>query len=235
MCAGPNSSPMKTSVEKSDNQSVSEEVGLGPVSALAGIAAPIIFTVMVTLESLLRLGYSQISNYISDLGVGSFAFLQNANFIVTGLLVGFFAISFQANLPSRAGASRNNAFMAVEISGVGTIGAGITLMLWSVFPTDYFFFWIHTTVTFIAFFAFAAAQLHTYRALKGDASWGNYPKASLVGGVFTLAAIFVFIFTLGTNFYGLTERLVVAVPFVWLVASGAKFYSRVTTATGGSS
>lgn len=115
--------------------------------------------------------------------------------------------------------------MALEISGVGTILAGITLMLWSAFPTEYFFFWIHTIVTFIAFFAFTAAQLSTWRALKGDASRGIYPRASLLGGVLTLAAIFAFIFTLGTDFYGLTERLVVAVPFVWLVVSGVKFYS----------
>ena len=221
---------MKTSVDVSDNRNL-PEVGLGPMSAVAGIAAPIIFTVMVAVEGALRLGYSQVSNYISDLGVGSLAMLQNANFVVTGLLVGFFAISFQANLPSRAGASKSNAFMAVEISGVGTIGAGITLMLWSVFPTDYFFFWMHTAVTFIAFFAFAAAQLYTWRALRGEPSWGNYPRASLLGGVLTLAAIFLFIFTLGTNFCGFTERVVVAIPFVWLVASGAKFYSRETPAS----
>jgi hypothetical membrane protein len=184
---------------------------------------------MVALESALRPGYSQISDYISDLGVGSFATLQNVNFIITGFMVGFFAISFQANLHSRAGASKRNAFMALEISGAGTILAGITLMLWSAFPTDYFFFWIHTTVTFVAFFALGAAQLFTWRALKGDASWGIYPRASLLGGALTLAAIFVFIFTLGTNFYGLTERLVVAVPFVWLVVSVMKFHSRGAT------
>jgi hypothetical protein len=44
MSVGLNAQAMKTSVDESDNQNLSEEVGLGPVSTLAGIAAPIIFT-----------------------------------------------------------------------------------------------------------------------------------------------------------------------------------------------
>ena len=53
---------------------------------------------------------------------------------------------------------------------------------------------------------------------------------SLLGGVLTLAlaAILVFIFTLGTTYYGITERAVVAVPFIWLAVTGAKFYTRMS-------
>lgn len=172
-----------------------------------------------------------MSNYISDLGIGPYAIIQNVNFIVSGLLIGFFALGTLANLPSRAGASMRNAVRATGIAAIGTILAGVTLMLWSAFPTDYSIFWIHTAVSFIAFFALGAAPILTWRSLKGDDSWGNYPSASLVGGILTVVAIFIFFFSLGTTFYGLTERLVVAVPLVWIAGTGAKFYSRTSRAT----
>lgn len=52
------------------------------MAAWAGIIAPILFTFLVAVESILRQGYSQISNYVSELGVGSYAIIQNTNFII---------------------------------------------------------------------------------------------------------------------------------------------------------
>ena len=49
--------------------------------AICGIIGPILFWVMVIIESILRPGYSQSYNYVSDLGVGPFAIIQNINFI----------------------------------------------------------------------------------------------------------------------------------------------------------
>src|SRR6266516_2158292 len=53
----------------------------------AAIIAPILFTISVIVESVLRSGYSQIYNYISELGVGPYAIIQIASFIVFGLLL----------------------------------------------------------------------------------------------------------------------------------------------------
>ena len=50
--------------------------------AICGIIAPIIFWIMVIVESILRPGYSQYYNFVSDLGVGHLAILQNINFIL---------------------------------------------------------------------------------------------------------------------------------------------------------
>lgn len=160
------------------------------------------------------------------MGVGPHSIIQNLNFITSGLLVGLFAFSIEANLPASGNGSKSNVVLSIQVASVGIINAGVTLVLWASFPNDYFFFWIHTAMTFIGFFAFSAAQIFTWRALRSNPSWGRYPKLSLVCGVLTLTAIFVFILSLGTSFHGVTERLVVAVPFVWLAATGIKFYTK---------
>jgi hypothetical membrane protein len=198
------------------------------VSALAGIAAPILFTLLVVVESLLRPGYSQLADVISDLGVGPYSMIQNLNFIATGLLIGLFAFSIKTNLPAKSGTKKSDAARSIVIATVGTIIAGLTLVLWAWFPDDYFFFWIHTGASFIAFFSLSAAQIFAWRALRRNPSWGWYSKFSLIVGVLTLIAIFVFTLTLGTwtSFQGLAERFVVAVPFIWLAATGTKLYSR---------
>jgi hypothetical membrane protein len=50
--------------------------------AFCGIVAPILFTLLVVVASLLRPGYSQTHNFVSDLGVGPYAIIQNAKFII---------------------------------------------------------------------------------------------------------------------------------------------------------
>ena len=57
--------------------------------ALGGIVAPVLFTILVAVESLLRPGYDQITQQISELGANDTpnAILQNVNFLVTGSLI----------------------------------------------------------------------------------------------------------------------------------------------------
>jgi len=62
--------------------------------ALCGIIAPMLFTILVIIESLLRPGYSQIYNFVSDLGVGPNAVLQNINFAIFGILSIFLLLGF---------------------------------------------------------------------------------------------------------------------------------------------
>ena len=68
--------------------------------AICGIIAPIFFWVMVIVESLLRPGYSQYYNFVSDLGVGHLAILQNINFIIFGILTIGLALVLEKDYPS---------------------------------------------------------------------------------------------------------------------------------------
>lgn len=45
------------------------------IFALCGIVAPILFTLLVIVASLIRPEYSQTHNFVSDLGVGPYAII----------------------------------------------------------------------------------------------------------------------------------------------------------------
>ena len=94
---------------------------------------PILFTLLVVFESLLRPGYSQISDEISYLGVGPYSYIQNANFIISGFLAVVFAPVLGAGpLPSPSppapGGGQQGGGLAAVIFGVGVVLAGITLL-----------------------------------------------------------------------------------------------------------
>jgi hypothetical membrane protein len=196
------------------------------MTAWAGIIAPILFTFLVAVESLLRQGYSQISNYVSELGVGSYAIIQNTNFIIFGLLSILFALGLEASLPATRGGSKKGVVWLVAVSGLGVVFAGVSLLFIRVFPDDYVF-GAHTLATFVAFLTLIAAQLLTWCALKNgdDALWGRYRTYSLVSGLIALALLLVLIFTLGTAYHGATERAFIALPLIWLAITGTKLES----------
>lgn len=197
------------------------------MTAWAGIIAPILFTFLVAVESLLREGYSQISNYVSELGVGSYAIIQNTNFIVFGILSILLALSLEASLPASRGRSKKGVVWLVAVSGLGVVLAGVSLLFIGAFPDNYVF-GAHTLATFVAFLTFIAAQLLTWRTLKnGDDAfwWGHYRTYSLLSGLIALALLFVLIYTLGTSYHGATERAFIAVPLIWLAITGTKLES----------
>jgi hypothetical membrane protein len=198
------------------------------MTAWAGIIAPILFTFLVAVESLLRQEYSQISNYVSELGVGSYAIIQITNFIVFGLLSILFALSLEASLPATQGRSKKCVVWLMAVFGLGVVFAGVALLFIGIFPDDYVF-GAHNLATFVAFLTSIAAQLLTWRALKNgdDALWGwrRYRTYSLVSGLIALSLLFVLIHTLGTPYHGATERAFIAVPLIWLAITGMKLDS----------
>ncbi len=100
------------------------------IGGLAGIITPVLFTILVIAESLLRPGYSQISDEISSLGVGQYQIIQNLNFIFSGALSILFGLGLGTALISNT--SRRSAKITrgtVIVFAFGIIFAGITLIL----------------------------------------------------------------------------------------------------------
>ena len=90
-----------------ENDTVTQTRNRQRFYAFCGIIAPILFWVMVIVESLLRPGYSQFYNFVSDLGVGPLAIIQNINFVVFGLLSFGLALGLRGGLPSSQGRALN--------------------------------------------------------------------------------------------------------------------------------
>jgi hypothetical membrane protein len=87
---------------------------------MTGVIAPILFMLIVTIASLLRPGYSQIRDPISDLGNGPRAWIQNTNFALCGVLLFFFALAFRRGMRSILG--RKMVVGCATLLGLSAIG-----------------------------------------------------------------------------------------------------------------
>ena len=191
--------------------------------ALCGIVAPILFTVLVILESLLRPGYSQIFNDVSDLGIGPYAIIQNINFIIFGLLSIGFAMGLGANLPHRAGKITK---WLVFVFGMCIILAGVTLFSVGAEVTYAKDVVAHGLVSAIAFLVIIVAQFTTWHALRGSEKdiWGRYRIFSLTMGLMSIFALLLLSYTQFSSYHGATERLFIAMWMIWIEVTGLKLY-----------
>ncbi len=192
--------------------------------ALCGIIAPIIFTILVIVESLLRPGYSQIFNDISDLGLGPYSIIQNTSFIIFGLLSIGFAMGLGANLPNRAGKVTK---WLIIIFGLCIILAGITLFTVRsdvIYAKDVI---AHGLVSAIAFLVIIIAQFMTWLALRRSDMhiWKRYRTYSLISGIISILALVFLSYTQFSSFHGASERLFIAVWMIWIFITGLKLYS----------
>ena len=195
--------------------------------ALCGIIAPISFMLLVIVASLLRLNYSQISNFVSDLGFGHYAIIQNINFFIFGLLSIGLALGLKDGLPSPQGRSLKIGVWFVILFGLGVLFAGV-------FPEDYLSQVPHNLVSSTAFVAIITAQLLIWQGLRNEDSmvWGRYRTYSLISGL--LSIIFVILLKVTMTYYvdyqGAAQRLFLAVPWLWIGITGVKLYYLTTKA-----
>ncbi len=194
--------------------------------ALCGIIGPILFTLLIVIESLLRPGYSQVFNDVSDLGLGPYSIIQNINFIIFGLLSIGFGIGLGANLQYRAGKAVK---WLVIFFGFCIILAGITLFLAGPDITYAKDVVSHGLVSAFAFLAIMAAQFMTWQALRGNNNelWGRYRLYSLISGLLSILTLIILSYTQFSSYHGLTERLFIAVWLIWIEVTGLKLYSIV--------
>ena len=82
---------------------------------------PLLFVSIIVVAGSRKPGYSHISQFISELGYGPNAFLQNLYFVLTGMLVAAFSYGLHKGLPQ--GSRKGPAF--VTAFGIGLVGAGV--------------------------------------------------------------------------------------------------------------
>lgn len=194
------------------------------IFALCGIIAPILFTLLVIIESLLRPGYSQLFNDVSDLGIGPYSIIQNISFIVFGILSIGFAWGLGNKLPHRAGKATK---WLVIVFGLCIILAGVTLFSVGADVTYAKDVVSHGLVSAIAFLVIIVAQFLTWLALRGSDSavWGRYRIYSLISGLLSIITLIFLSDTQFSPFHGASERLFIAVWMIWIFITGLKLYS----------
>ena len=198
-------------------------------AARAGIVGPVLFTLAFLAQQWVRRdGYDWVAEPVSNLEAGPHGWVQQANFVVFGLLLAAFAVGM-SRVTRGSGLGR-----AVPVLlGLCSVG----LFLAAVVPIEQDAqglaydpgFHFLAGVTF--FLSSALALLAVSRSLPRDGRWGGLPRYALVAGLLALVG-FV---TLGAfaipqdaplhAYAGLAQRVVIVlVTFPCLVALAVRLH-----------
>lgn len=90
---------------------------------VAGVVAPLVFTVVWLVDGATRAGYDPMRHQVSLLSLGERGWLQVASFLVTGVLLLAFARGLREVLHD--GSAAHVAPGAIAVSGVGLLLAGV--------------------------------------------------------------------------------------------------------------
>ena len=212
-----------------------------------GVAGPILFTIVFTIDGALRAGYDPATTPISELLLGDAGWLESAAFVTSGLLIVAFAFGLRVALREGRGARWGP--ILIGVAGLGLVVAGILL------PDPAFGYppgtpggppqspasWhstVHTLAAFAIFGALPVAAIILSRRFRSARSspWSLY---SLASGVAMLVAFVSYIVgTRGGDGVGLIpgwlERLSVVVGFLWIAALAANLLRTSAPSPGGS-
>ena len=200
--------------------------------AAAGIVGPILFTVVVVIQGLLRPGYSPVADPISALATGPNGWVQNLNFIVLGSLMLAHAVGLHLGMrPARAGmvgpALLALAGMGAVLSGVVPLRAVAGGLAHE--PVG------HTVAVFMSFLGAGVGLILISRRMTGDPRWRSLGTYALATG----SAIIVLFLAIGAlastpdaplnRWFGLTQRLLLVVWFPCVIVLALRLL-RITRA-----
>lgn len=162
------------------------------ILSLCGIAAPIVFTLLVIIAGTYYPGYSHVTQAISELGgvEAKNPLIQNANFFISGVLIVAFALGLYRNL---AGA-RRSAFAATLVGAFGLVSVAHAFL-----PCDAGCEFVSTVgsvhnVTGLAgFLSVIAGVFLISRIVAVDPNWESYRGYSIMTAVGGLASLVLWI------------------------------------------
>lgn len=167
----------------------------------AGIIAPILFTVVFTLDGFLQPGYSASDEAISYLDLGTNGWIQRANFIVLGLLLLVFLVGYvRAMRPILGQTLLMVASIFFVLSDVGWIMAGLFIPNPYLAPQVPWPGILHQFSVIVAFLPFAIACLILGVKSIRTRGWRIYGIYSLI---FVLPLVF---FSFGTIAYLINQN-----------------------------
>ncbi len=194
---------------------------------LAGLLAPIVFSLGVVVAGLTWPGYRHRTQNVSDLGgtEAPFAIVQNANFVLTGLLVVAFASRLvRSDIGRRTAASPwlvgfFGATMAIQGATPCTPGCAQGTV------ADV----VHGLAALSGFGSMVVATLLVWRAMRSEAGWATFARFSAWTGIVTLAFVVAWLATTaidpGMLAAGVHQRLFIATVLVWLGSTALRLLS----------
>lgn len=174
--------------------------------ALSGIGAPIIFTMMAILLSLVRPGFDQISQPLSELGrVGTpYAVVWDATFMVTGVLTVAFAYGLHKGIANGKG-SKIGPILVGYFGAFGTASGGVFPL-----PSP-----VHDPSGLVGFLVMMVGLFVISRSLGKDPAWQGYRVYSIATGL--IAVTFLACAFVVPSWFGGWERLFVGSFYLWIL------------------
>src|SRR5829696_1440576 len=148
--------------------------------ATAGIAGPLLFTVVAVVHSLLRSDHSLVALPISALAGGPSGWVQDVNFGICGLLFLAYPIGLHLGVRQTRWGVVGPALLVV--SGAGLVLAGIFPAVDASGHLTYDSLG-HTVASFMAFLGTGGRFMVVSRRLAGDPSWRNLATCGLGSGI----------------------------------------------------
>jgi len=188
--------------------------------ALCGIAAPIIFAILVTVGGLIYEGYSHSAQAVSELGgvEAQYPLLQSTNFLVVGVLFIPFAFGLRRGL----GNGRRSTLGPVLV-GIFGVSSGIGN---AVFPCDPGCEFqtvtgtLHNLTGLGGFIAAVAGIFVISRKLKGDPRWHFLYRFSWITGVLVMLSLFLWIGVAKVaeigSLNGVLQLVFIGAWFIWV-------------------
>jgi hypothetical membrane protein len=157
---------------------------LVPLALRAGIVAPLLFALVVTVDGLVTPGYSAYNEAISYLDLGAQGWIQRANFIVFGLLLLAFALGYtramRPLLPRRWRIAVATCFI---LSDLGWMMAGVFVPNAYLAPQNSGHALLHQVASILVFLPFALASLLQGARFVRTRGWRIYGGYCLVLGL----------------------------------------------------
>jgi hypothetical membrane protein len=189
------------------------------LAALAGMVGPVLFVLVFTVDGFLYPAYSPLDRTISYLGAtGPSAWIQNANFVVFGVLLLIFGSGFYAQM--------RQIFKSMRMLKVSTIFlslTGVGFLMSGLFTTESSLLLHNIGFTIIFSSAILAFAISGWQLSK-SAALHRYGRYSIGASFATLVLTLVFFHVSSSisQIAGLAERILIIETITWDVVMGYK-------------
>jgi hypothetical membrane protein len=189
-------------------------------SAIAGIVAPVLYTITWLLLGFLEPNYSHTRDPISNLSAvgASFALVMTIVIFIFAILIVVFAYGLQRGLPPGFWGGP----AVLVLAGVGYVGIAFAPLNLADPGDPNVPHMISATLTV---FAMMLAPALTFPRLRRDPAWRNLSGYSIATTVVAFAFMVMAALPTFAGWEGLMQRLVLAVFLVWMVVIAIRLYA----------
>jgi hypothetical membrane protein len=159
------------------------------VLAVAGIVGPILGAVVAAVHSLLRSDHSLVALPISALATGPSGWVQDVNFVITGLLVLAYPIRLHLEVRQTQWGVVGPALLVLSAIGLVLAGLFPAVDASGAFSNDQVG---HTVASFMFFLGAGIGFIVMSRRLAGAPYWGNLAPYTLATGIAIVVLFFAF-------------------------------------------